>query len=59
MLLLGVLLDMVGASFRGSAKDMATLRGRDVGVPYLPNLPTPEGAAKEGFRRTMHQAGLI
>ena len=47
------------ASFPVAAKDMATLRGRDVGVPYLPNLPTPEGPAKEGFHRTMHEAGLI
>ena len=54
-----VRLAMDPASFPVAAKDMATLRGRDVGVPYLPNLPTPEGAAKEGFRRTMHEAGLI
>ena len=54
-----VRLAMDPASFPVAAKDMATLRGRDVGVPYLPNLPTPEGAAKEGFRRTMSAAGLI
>lgn len=41
------------------AKDMATLRGRDVGVPYLPNLPTPEGAARQGFMDTMRKAGLL
>ena len=40
-------------------QDMAKLRGRDVGVPYLPTLPTPEGAVKEGFRRTMAAAGLL
>lgn len=54
-----VRLAMDPASFPVAAKDMAALRGRDVGVPYLPNLPTPEGATKEGFRRTMRQAGLI
>ena len=47
------------ASFPVAAKDMAALRGRDMGVPYLPNLPTPEGPVKEAFRRTMHAAGLI
>ena len=54
-----VRLAMDPASFPVAAKDMTTLRGRDVGVPYLPNLPTPEGPAKEGFRRTMGEAGLI
>ena len=34
-------------------------RGQDVGVPYLPNLPTPEGPVTEGFRRTMTEAGLL
>ena len=38
---------------------MAALRGQDVGVPYLPNLPTPEGPVTEGFRRTMTVAGLL
>ena len=54
-----VRLAMDAASFPVAAKDMAQLRGRDVGVPYLPNLPTPEGPAKENFRRTMTQAGLL
>ena len=54
-----VRLSMDAASFPVAAKDMATLRGRDVGVPYRPNLPTPEGPAKEGFRRTMTEAGLL
>ena len=54
-----VRLSMDAASFPVAAKDMANLRGRDVGEPYLPNLPTPEGAAREGFRRTMSEAGLI
>lgn len=54
-----VRLAMDPASFPVAAKDMATLRGRDVGVPYLPNLPTPEGPVTEGFRRTMTAAGLL
>ncbi len=54
-----VRLAMDPASFPVAAKDMATLRGRDVGVPYLPNLPTPEGPVTEGFRRTMTEAGLL
>ena len=54
-----VRLSMDAASFPVAAKDMANLRGRDVGEPYLPSLPTPEGAAREGFRRTMAAAGLI
>lgn len=54
-----VRLAMDPASFPVAAKDMAALRGRDVGVPYLPNLPTPEGPVMEGFRRTMTEAGLL
>ena len=54
-----VRLAMDPASFPEADKDMAKLRGRDVGVPYLPTLPTPEGAVKEGFRRTMAAAGLL
>lgn len=54
-----VRLAMDPASFPVAAKDMATLRGREVGVPYLPNLPTPEGPVMEGFRRTMTEAGLL
>lgn len=54
-----VRLAMDPASFPVAAKDMATLRGQHVGVPYLPTLPTPEGPAKEGFRRTMKEAGLL
>ena len=54
-----VRLSMDAASFPVAAKDMANLRGRDVGEPYLPSLPTPEWAAREGFRRTMAAAGLI
>lgn len=40
-----VRLSMDAASFPVAAKDMAALRGRDVGVPYLPSLSTPEGTA--------------
>ena len=54
-----VRLAMDPASFPVAAKDMATLRGQDVGVPYLPNLPTPEGPVTQGFRRTMTEAGLL
>ena len=54
-----VRLSMDAASFPVAAKDMATLRGRKVGVPYLPTLPTPEGAAKQGFVKTMTEAGLL
>lgn len=54
-----VRLSMDAASFPVAAKDMAALRGRKVGVPYLPTLPTPEGAARQGFVRTMTQAGLL
>ncbi|MDD3429886.1 MAG: dihydrodipicolinate synthase family protein [Oscillospiraceae bacterium] len=54
-----VRLSMDAASFPVAAKDMANLRGRCVGVPYLPTLPTPEGAALEGFKSTMKEAGLL
>ena len=54
-----VRLAMDPASFPVAAKDMAALRGMDVGVSYLPNLPTPEGPVKEGFRKTMKAAGLL
>ena len=54
-----VRLSMDAASFPVSAKDMAKLRGLDVGVPYLPNLPTPEGPVLDNIRNAMRQAGLI
>lgn len=54
-----VRLSMDGASFPVAAKDMANLRGLDVGVPYLPNLPTPEGPVLEKIKTAMAQAGLI
>jgi len=54
-----VRLAMDPASFPVAAKDMCNLQGRDVGAPYLPSLPTPDGAAKEGFVKTMKAAGLL
>lgn len=54
-----VRLSMDGASFPVATKDMAALRGRDVGYPYKPNLPTPEGPVLEKMRTEMKQAGLI
>ena len=54
-----VRLSMDAASFPVAAKDMANLRGLDIGVPYRPNLPTPEGKALDNIRKTMKDAGLI
>lgn len=54
-----VRLSMDGASFPVAAKDMANLRGQDVGVPYRPNLPTPEGAALARIKKAMTEAGLL
>ena len=54
-----VRLSMDGASFPVAAKDMANLRGRDIGAPYAPNLPTPEGPVLEKIREEMRRAGLI
>ncbi len=54
-----VRLSMDGASFPVAAKDMANLRGLDAGLPYRPNLPTPEGAALDRIKAAMKNAGLI
>lgn len=54
-----VRLSMDGASFPVAAKDMANLRGRDMGVPYTPNLATPEGPVLDKIKTEMHKAGLI
>ena len=54
-----VRLSMDGASFPVAAKDMANLRGRDIGVPYTPNLPTPEGPVLDKIKYEMKKAGLI
>ena len=54
-----VRLSMDAASFPVAAKDMANLRGLNVGAPYLPNLPTPEGKALDNIKTAMREAGLI
>lgn len=54
-----VRLSMDGASFPVAAKDMANLRGREIGVPYTPNLPTPEGPVLDKIKAEMTKAGLI
>lgn len=54
-----VRLSMDGASFPVAAKDMANLRGRDIGDPYKPNLPTPEGPVLDRIKAEMKTAGLI
>lgn len=54
-----VRLSMDGASFPVAAKDMANLRGREIGLPYRPNLPTPEGKVLSHIREEMKKAGLI
>ncbi|MDD6221469.1 MAG: dihydrodipicolinate synthase family protein [Lachnospiraceae bacterium] len=53
-----VRLSMDLASFPVAAKDMANLRGQNVGVPYLPNLPT-KGEKLEKIREAMKEAGLL
>ncbi|MCC2818316.1 dihydrodipicolinate synthase family protein [Lachnoclostridium pacaense] len=54
-----VRLSMDGASFPVAAKDMANLRGRDIGLPYTPNLATPEGPVLDRIKAEMKGAGLI
>jgi 4-hydroxy-tetrahydrodipicolinate synthase len=54
-----VRLSMDGASFPVAAKDMANMRGRNIGVPYTPNLPTPEGPVLDKIEKEMQIAGLI
>ena len=54
-----VRLSMDAASFPVAAKDMAALRGRKVGVPYLPTLRPPEGPARQGLLKPMTEAGLL
>lgn len=54
-----VRLSMDGASFPVAAKDMANLRGREIGLPYTPNLATPEGPVLDKMKREMSLAGLI
>lgn len=54
-----VRLSMDGASFPVAAKDMANLRGQNVGDPYLPNLSTAEGPVLDKIRKAMETAGLL
>ena len=54
-----VRLAMDVVSFPVAAKDMAAMRGRDVGSPYLPNLSTPEGVSYDKMKKEMEKAGLI
>ena len=54
-----VRLAMDVASFPVAAKDLAAMRGRDVGSPYLPNLSTPEGVSYDKMKKEMEKAGLI
>ena len=54
-----VRLSMDGASFPVAAKDMANLRGRDIGIPYRPNLATPEGPVLDKIKMEMKNAGLL
>ena len=54
-----VRLSMDGASFPVASKDMANLRGRQIGLPYAPSLATPEGPVLDKIRIEMTRAGLI
>nr|WP_278287025.1 dihydrodipicolinate synthase family protein [Clostridium sp. AM58-1XD] len=54
-----VRLSMDPASFPVAAKDMANLRGRAIGLPYKPNLPTPNGPVLDKIKMEMQKAGLI
>lgn len=54
-----VRLSMDGASFPVAAKDMANLRGRNIGLPYTPNLATPGGPVLDRIKAEMKGAGLI
>ena len=47
------------SSFPVAAKDMAAIRGMNVGKPYLPSLPTTNEKTLQLFRNVMKQAGLI
>ena len=52
-------LSMDPASFPVAAKDMANLRGRNIGKPYKPNLLTPEGPVLDRIKKEMQTAGLL
>lgn len=53
-----VRLSMDGASFPVATKDMANLRGLNVGGPYAPNKLT-RGSVLEKMRTEMERAGLL
>lgn len=55
-----VRLSMDKASFPVAAKDMANLRGQDVGNPIHPSLSTAEGSvAREAMKAEMKKVGLL
>jgi len=54
-----VRLSMDGVSFPVAAKDIANLRGQNVGDPHLPNLPTAEGPVLDKIRKAMETTGLL
>lgn len=54
-----VRLSMDKASFPVATKDMANLRGRDVGAPYLPNLLTSSKSVLDCMEQEMQRAKLI
>ena len=54
-----VRLAMDKVPFPNAAKDMAILRGRNVGVPYRPSLPTEEGSVLDYMKKVMTEAGLL
>ena len=54
-----VRLSMDGASFPVAAKDMANLRGRNIGLPYTPNLATPEGPVLDRIKAEIEKSCLI
>ena len=51
-------LSMDGGSFPVATKDMANLRGQDMGDPYKPNLPS-KGTVLEKMKTAMEQGGLL
>lgn len=54
-----VRLAMDGASFPVATKDMANIRGLEVGTPYAPNMPTTNEKLLEHMKETMQKAGLL
>lgn len=54
-----VRLAMDAGSFPVPSKDMANLRGLNIGLPYKPSLATKEGKVMEGYMTAMKEAGLL